>query len=69
MGKAFSDEFRNRIVELHLVYGKSLKSLAEEYSVSESTISRWVIYYRNKELQETQKLSKGVPFDKNHLLK
>jgi len=69
MGKAFSAEFRNMIVELHLVYGKPIKGLAMEYGVSVSTISRWVIYYRNKGLLETEKLSKGVPFDNNYFLK
>lgn len=63
MGKAFSTEFRNMIAELHIAHGKTIKSLAAEYGVSASTISRWVIYYRNKGLIDEQKLSKGVPFD------
>ena len=51
------------IVELHLNHGKPINSLAKEYGVSASSISRWVIFYRNKRLSETEKLSKGVPFD------
>ena len=63
MGKSFSNEFRNMIVELHLNHGEPIKSLAKEYGVSDSSISRWIIYYRNKRLSEAEKLSKGVPFD------
>lgn len=63
MGKAFSSEFRNKIVQFHLDHGKPIKSLAEEYSVSVSSVSRWVIYHRNKSLSEAEKLSKDIPFD------
>ena len=69
MGKVFSNEFRNMIVQLHLEHGKPIKSLAEEHGVSVSSISRWVIYYKNKGLLETEMLSKGVPFDKSNILK
>ena len=50
MGKAFYAEFRDLIVDLHLVHGKSIKWLADEYAVSASTISRWIICCKNKEL-------------------
>ena len=60
----FSTELRNMIVEFHLVGGRPIKALAKEYGISSSTIGRWVIYYKNKGLLETEKLSKGVPFDK-----
>jgi len=69
MGKAFCTEFKDMIVELHLVHGKSIKSLAEEYAVSASTIGRWVTNYRNKKLLEAEKLSKDVPFDKSLMLR
>ena len=69
MGKAFCADFRDMIVELHLFHGKSIKSLAEEYAVSTSTIGRWVTSYRNKRMLEVEKLSKGVPFDKSNILK
>lgn len=65
MGKAFSVEFRNKIVQLHLDQGKTIKWLAEEYGISASTVSRWIIVYRNKAHMNTEKLSKGVPFDKH----
>jgi len=63
MGKVFCAEFRDMIVELHLVHGKSIKWLADEYAVSASTIGRWVTCYRNKRMLDAEKLSKGVPFD------
>ena len=63
MGKAFSNEFRNKIVQLHLDQGKSIKWLAEEHGVSASTVSRWIIVYRNRAHINAEKLSKGVPFD------
>ena len=69
MGKAFNTEFRNKILQLYLEQGKSIKWLAEEYGVSASTVSRWIIVYRNKAYINAEKRSKGVPFDKNHLLK
>ena len=63
MGKAFSNEFRNKIVQLHLDQGKSIKWLAEEHGVSASTVSRWIIVYRNRAHINAEKLLKGVPFD------
>jgi len=69
MGKVFCTEFRDMIVELHLVHGKSIKWLADEYAVSASTIGRWVTCYRNKRMLEAEKLSKGVPFDSFSIIK
>ena len=66
MGKGFSTEFRNKIVQLHINQGKSISWLAEEYDVSASTVSRWIIVYRNRAYINAEKLSKGIPFDKNH---
>ena len=52
----FEEEFKHKIVKLHLE-GRTLKSLAEEYGVSKASISNWVKQYRsecqtNQELQE-----------------
>ena len=63
MGKGFSAEFRDMIVQLHLNQGKTISWLAEEYGVSASTVSRWIIVYRNRAYINAEKLSKGVPFD------
>lgn len=46
--KAFTDADRIRIARLHLDEKRTLKSLAEDYCVSVSTISRWIIRYRIK---------------------
>lgn len=67
MGKAFSAEFRQKIVDLNLVQGKSIKWLAEEYDVSASTISRWVTHFRNKGMAETEKQSKDASVDNSNL--
>ena len=45
--KVFTEAERIKIVRLHLDENRTIKSLAEEFSVSVSTISRWVIRYRN----------------------
>ena len=59
MGKRFSTEFRDRIVQLHIDQGKAISWLAKEYGVSASTVSRWVIVYRNRAHTNAEKLSKG----------
>ena len=63
MRREYNAAFRNMILELHFVHGKSIRSLADEYDVSVSTINRWIIHYKNKEQLKTGALSKGVPFD------
>ena len=46
--KVFTEAERIKIVRLHLDENRTIKSLAEEFGVSVSTISRWVIRYRNR---------------------
>lgn len=46
--KVFTEAERIKIARLHLDEKRTMKSLAEEFEVSVSTISRWVIRYRNK---------------------
>jgi len=53
----YETEFKNKIVRLHLEEGRTLKGLAEEYSVSKANISNWVRQFReecqiNKEAQD-----------------
>ena len=42
----YEEEFKLRIVRLHLEKGRTLKSLAEEYGVSKAIISIWARNYR-----------------------
>ena len=46
--KVFTEDERIQIARLHLDKKHMIKSLAEEFGVSVSTISRWVIRYRNR---------------------
>jgi len=51
--KAFSDNQRIHIVKLHIEKGRTIKSLHEEFNVAESTISRWIIKFRNGAMSST----------------
>lgn len=51
-GKPYTEEFRKNIVRLHLEEKRTLKSLGAEYGVSVSTVSRWVIYHKNKSIRD-----------------
>ena len=44
----YEPEFKEKIVRLHLSEGRTIKSLHEEYGVSESAISRWCLIYRTE---------------------
>ena len=52
--KHYPDETRQKIVRLHIQDGRTLKSLATEYGVSQASISNWVQHYR-KECQTNEK--------------
>ena len=53
MSKHYEPEFKNRIVRLHLEDGRTLKSLADEYSISRASITNWINQYR-KECQKNE---------------
>ena len=48
MSKHYEQEFKHKMVRLHLEDGRTLKSLAEEYRVSKASISIWVNQFRNE---------------------
>ncbi len=52
--KHYPDETRQKIVRLHIQDGRTLKSLATKYGVSQASISNWVRHYR-KECQANEK--------------
>lgn len=54
----FTDKERIMIVKLHLDKGRTLKSLSEEFGVSQSTIGRWTVMFRNKALK--QQVDSGI---------
>ncbi len=39
--KQYDEEFKKKIVRLHIEEGRSLKSLADEYGASKAVISKW----------------------------
>ena len=44
----YNEEFKKKIVRLHLEEGQTLKSLADEYGVSRSALTYWVKRYREE---------------------
>lgn len=48
MQQHYEEEFKKKIVRLHLEEGRTLKSLAEEYGVSKAGISIWLKAYREE---------------------
>ena len=46
--KNYNDEFRRKIVKLHLENGRSLQSLSDEFKISKSGISNWIKKYREE---------------------
>lgn len=45
----YSEELKQEIIQLNLEEKRSIKSLSMEYGISTSTISRWLITYRNRQ--------------------
>lgn len=42
MGKVFSKEFRDQIVELHRVRRQTMASISREFNLSATTVANWV---------------------------
>ena len=45
---SYEEEFKKRIVRMHLEEGRTIKSLSEEYHVSENGIGYWLKKYREE---------------------
>lgn len=45
---SYKEEFKKRIVRLHLEEGRTIKSLSEEYHISENGIGYWLKKYREE---------------------
>ena len=45
---SYDEEFKKRIVRMHLAQGRTIKSLSEEYHVSENGIGYWLKKYREE---------------------
>ena len=44
----YEEEFKRKVVRLHLEEGRSLRSLSEEYGVSKASITNWMRTYREE---------------------
>ena len=45
---SYDEEFKKRIVRMHLEEGRTIKSLSDEYHVSENGIGYWLKKYREE---------------------
>ena len=45
---SYDEEFKKRIVRMHLEDGRTIKSLSDEYHVSENGIGYWLKKYREE---------------------
>ena len=44
----YDDQLKEKIIKLHLEQKYTIASLSKEYGISASTISRWIIIFRNE---------------------
>lgn len=62
----YTDSFKENIIRLHLDQRRTIQSLSKEYGVSTSTISRWVMTYKNSNrIRKANKGRKEIPTDEN----
>ena len=66
MSKHYEEEFKKKIVRLHLEDGRTLKGLAEEYGVSKASISNWVSQFRT-ECQTNEEAKADYDYMKENL--
>ena len=50
---SYNEEFKKRIVRMHLEEGRTIKSLSEEYHVSENGIGYWLKKVSRRMLKES----------------
>lgn len=66
MSQKYEQEFKKKVVRLHLEEGRTLKSLQDEYKVSKAGISIWVKQFRN-ECQTNEKAKEDYDYMKENL--
>ena len=62
----YEQEFKKRMVRLHLEEGRTLLSLQKEYRVSKASITIWVKQFRN-ECQENKEAKENYDYIKENL--
>ncbi len=48
MPQNYTPEFKKKIVRLHMEEGRTYKSITQEYGVSKSAVSKWVVEFSNE---------------------
>ena len=66
MSQNYEQEFKKKVVRLHLEEGRTLKSLQDEYKVSKASISIWVKQF-SKECQTNEKAKEDYDYMKENL--
>ena len=66
MKRHYEKEFKKKIVRFHLEEGRTIKSLAEEYSISKASISNWVSQFR-EECQTNEEAQADYNYIKENL--
>ena len=66
MSHHYKPEFKKKIVRLHLEEGRSIKSIAAEYSVSHANISNWTNEFRT-ECQTNEEVQADYDYMKENL--
>ena len=59
MAKVYDEEFRKKMIRLHVQEGRTYKSLVTEYGVSKASISKWCREF-SKECQENEEGEKTL---------
>ena len=66
MNGFYDDEFKKKLVHLHLGEGRSIKSLAKEYNVCHGSISIWCKKFRD-ECKNNEQLQGNYDYQKEIL--
>ena len=48
--RKYEDEFKKRLVKLHIEEGRSMESIKKEYNLSHGILNQWVKNYREEGL-------------------
>lgn len=66
MKKHYEEEFKKKMVRLHLEEGRTLKGISAEYGVSKASISNWISQFRT-ECQTNEKAKVDYDYMKENL--
>lgn len=64
----YEDEFRDKMIRIHLNDGRTFLSLSKEYGVNKTTICNWVKIYREECQINPEKMKKKTILKKTYNL-